>query len=55
MFHCILGAMNKRYPNDPWEINMFQSKDNQKCRDAAQKLRQNGMGASKDESEENGN
>ena len=50
-----LGAMNKQYLNDPWEINMFQSKVNQKCWDAAQKLRQNGMGASKDESEENGN
>ena len=47
--------MNKRYPNDPWEINTFQNKVNQKCRDAARKLRQTGMGAGKDESEENGN
>ena len=47
--------MNKRYPNDPWEINMFQYKVNQKCRDAARKLRQNGMEASKDMIEENGN
>ena len=35
-----LAAMDKRYPNEPWEIGKFREKVNQKCRDAARKLRQ---------------
>ena len=42
--------MDKRYPDDPWDIGKFRDKVNQKCRDAARKLKQKkGLGAGEDD------